>query len=62
MVKMPVAVNERTSEIGVSRAVGALRKQIQDVFHMDSIFLAITQAASGFVSYTPPTLPTLCGR
>jgi putative ABC transport system permease protein len=46
---MTVAVNERTSEIGVLRAVGASRKKIQDVFLLESIFLAILGAALGLL-------------
>ena len=44
---MTVAVNERTSEIGVLRAVGASRKKIRDVFLLESIFLAILGALLG---------------
>jgi len=44
---MTVAVNERTSEIGVLRALGASRKRIQDVFLLESIFLAILGALLG---------------
>ena len=44
---MTVAVNERTSEIGVLRAVGASRKKIMDVFLLESIFLAILGALLG---------------
>jgi putative ABC transport system permease protein len=44
---MTVAVNERTSEIGVLRAVGASQKKIRDVFLLESIFLAILGAALG---------------
>ena len=44
---MTVAVNERTSEIGVLRAVGASRKKIMDVFLLESIFLAILGAFLG---------------
>ena len=44
---MTVAVNERTSEIGVLRAVGASRKKIRDVFLLESIFLAILGALMG---------------
>jgi len=44
---MTVAVNERTSEIGVLRAVGASRKKIRDVFLLESIFLAILGAFLG---------------
>jgi len=44
---MTVAVNERTSEIGVLRAVGASRKKIRDVFLLESIFLAILGAVLG---------------
>ena len=44
---MTVAVNERTSEIGVLRAVGASQKKIRDVFLLESIFLAILGALLG---------------
>ena len=44
---MTVAVNERTSEIGVLRAVGASQKKIRDVFLLESIFLAILGAILG---------------
>ena len=44
---MTVAVNERTSEIGVLRAVGASQKKIRDVFLLESIFLAILGAVLG---------------
>ena len=44
---MTVAVNERTSDIGVLRAVGASRKKIRDVFLLESIFLAILGALLG---------------
>ena len=44
---MTVAVNERTSEIGVLRAIGASRRRIQDVFLLESIFLAILGAILG---------------
>ena len=44
---MTVAVNERTSEIGVLRAVGASQKKIRDVFLLESIFLAILGAFLG---------------
>ena len=44
---MTVAVNERTSEIGVLRAVGASRRKIRDVFLLESIFLAILGALLG---------------
>ena len=44
---MTVAVNERTSEIGVLRAVGASQKTIRDVFLLESIFLAILGAVLG---------------
>ena len=44
---MTVAVNERTSEIGVLRAIGASRRRIQDVFLLESIFLAILGALLG---------------
>ncbi len=44
---MTGAVNERTSEIGVLRAVGASRKKIRDVFLLESIFLAILGALLG---------------
>jgi putative ABC transport system permease protein len=44
---MTVAVNERTSEIGVLRALGASRKRIQNVFLLESIFLAIIGALLG---------------
>ena len=44
---MTVAVNERTSEIGVLRAVGASRKKIRDVFLLEAIFLAILGALLG---------------
>ena len=44
---MTVAVNERTSEIGVLRAVGASRKKIRDVFLLESNFLAILGALLG---------------
>ncbi len=44
---MTVAVNERTSEIGVLRALGASRRRIQDVFLLESIFLAILGAFLG---------------
>ena len=44
---MTVAVNERTSEIGVLRAIGASRRRIQDVFLLESIFLAILGAMLG---------------
>ena len=44
---MTVAVNERTSEIGVLRAVGASRKKIRDVFLLESIFLAMLGALLG---------------
>ena len=44
---MTVAVNERTSEIGVLRAVGASQKEIRDVFLLESIFLAILGAVLG---------------
>ena len=44
---MTVAVNERTSEIGVLRAIGASRRRIRDVFLLESIYLAILGAAMG---------------
>ena len=44
---MTVSVNERTSEIGVLRAVGASQKTIRDVFLLESIFLAILGAVLG---------------
>ena len=44
---MTVAVNERTSEIGVLRAVGASQKKIRDVFLLESIFLAMLGALLG---------------
>ena len=44
---MTVAVNEKTSEIGVLRAVGASQKKIRDVFLLESIFLAILGALLG---------------
>ena len=46
---MTVAVNERTSEIGVLRAIGASRRRIRDVFLLESIYLAILGAAMGLV-------------
>ena len=44
---MTVAVNERTSEIGVLRAIGASRRRVRDVFLLESIYLAILGAAMG---------------
>ena len=46
---MTVAVNERTSEIGVLRAIGASRRRVRDVFLLESIYLAILGAAMGLV-------------
>jgi len=37
---MTIAVRERTTEIGLLRAVGAMRHQIRDVFMGESILLA----------------------
>jgi putative ABC transport system permease protein len=37
---MTIAVRERTFEIGLLRAVGALRKQIRNIFIGESVFLA----------------------
>ena len=46
---MTVAVNERTSEIGVLRAIGASRKRIRDVFLLEAMFLAILGAMLGLL-------------
>jgi putative ABC transport system permease protein len=46
---MTVAVNERTSEIGVLRAIGASRKRIRDVFLLEAMFLAILGAILGLL-------------
>ena len=48
---MTVAVNERTSEIGVLRAIGASRKRIRDVFLLEAMFLAILGAMLGLFIY-----------
>lgn len=46
---MTISVRERTSEIGLLRAVGALRSQIRDVFIGESILLAGFGGLAGLV-------------
>jgi putative ABC transport system permease protein len=46
---MTIAVRERTSEIGLLRAVGALRRQVRDVFIGESIFLAAIGGLGGLL-------------
>ncbi|MED6343291.1 MAG: FtsX-like permease family protein, partial [Pseudomonadota bacterium] len=47
---MTVAVNERKSEIGIMRAIGASQSRIRDVFLLESIFLSIFGAILGLLS------------
>lgn len=47
---MTVAVNERKSEIGILRAIGASQRRIRDVFLLESIFLSIFGAILGLVA------------
>ena len=46
---MTIAVRERTTEIGLLRAVGALRRQIRDVFVGESILLAAFGGLGGLL-------------
>jgi putative ABC transport system permease protein len=46
---MTISVRERTSEIGLLRAVGALRSQIRDVFIGESIVLAGLGGVGGLI-------------
>jgi len=46
---MTIAVRERTSEIGLLRAVGALRRQIRDIFIGESILLAALGGLGGLL-------------
>jgi len=63
---MTIAVRERTFEIGLLRAVGALRKQIRNIFIGESVFLAGVGGFLGLVlgativeilRFTVPGLP-----
>ncbi len=47
---MTVAVNERKSEIGILRAIGASQNRIRDVFLLESIFLSIFGAILGLLA------------
>ena len=47
---MTVAVNERKSEIGIMRAIGASQSRIRDVFLLESIFLSIFGAILGLMT------------
>jgi putative ABC transport system permease protein len=47
---MTIAVRERTSEIGLLRAVGAGRRQIRSVFLGESIILAALGGVGGLVA------------
>lgn len=44
---MLVAVSQRTSEIGLLKALGATRRDIQNLFLLETLWLAITGAAVG---------------
>lgn len=46
---MTIAVRERTTEIGLLRAVGAMRRQIRDVFMGESILLAAFGGLGGLL-------------
>ena len=47
---MTVAVNERKSEIGILRAIGASQSRIREVFLLESIFLSIFGAFLGLMA------------
>jgi putative ABC transport system permease protein len=46
---MTIAVRERTTEIGLLRAVGAMRRQIRDVFMGESVVLAAFGGLGGLL-------------
>jgi putative ABC transport system permease protein len=46
---MTIAVRERTTEIGLLRAVGAMRRQIRDVFMGESVLLAAFGGLGGLL-------------
>jgi putative ABC transport system permease protein len=46
---MTITVTERTSEIGLLRAIGFSSKQIQKLFLIEAVFLALL---SGLIGYT----------
>ena len=62
---MTIAVRERTTEIGLLRAVGAMRRQIRDVFMGESILLAGVggfaglMVGAGLVQFLRVALPAL---
>jgi putative ABC transport system permease protein len=46
---MTIAVRERTSEIGLLRALGAVRRNVRDIFLVESILLAALGGVGGLI-------------